>query len=330
MKRTPGRTKCRRRPKRVYPTARDIALYQILNRYRYLPTRFLWSLLPETVRGTSYKRFQERLTTLYHEGFLNRPTRQWWAVNARYKDCVYELDSGARRVLRESGVRISRRAGRRNFAHELLTNLVQSSLELSCAAHPALQYVTWDTILGYRTLPEETRQSPTPFKIPVVVDGRAGTITPDGEPSGVWYTGPTGERVALCFLGCEADCGTETLEPLNRLQRTSIARKFRAYLDIAERKTYRAHFGFPNMIVPFVTSSERRMHNMLRLLERLTEGQGAPFILFKALPHLISFERTPEPTDLLLTEPWQRAGHPPFDLLSELHGRAKRKARASR
>ena len=326
MKRTPGRTKRRGQPKRVMPTARDISVYKILNRYRYLPTRFVWRLLPDGVRGLSYKRFQDRLTTLYHEGFLNRPARQWWAVNARYKDCIYELDDGGRGVLRECGVTPRRRGGGKNFSHQLLTNLVQSSMELWCADNPALDYVTWDTILGYRTLPDETRRSSTPFKIPVVVDGGEGIVIPDGEPSGVWFTDQSGTRVALCFLGCEADCGTETLEPLDRRQRQSIAYKFRAYLDIAKRKTYRTHFGFPNMIVPFVTSSEQRKKNMMRVFERITDGEGAPFIIFKTLPHLLSHEKTPEPADLLLTEPWARVGHPPFDVLSELRRMTRERA----
>ncbi len=79
------------------------------------------------------------------------------------------------------------------------------------------------------------------------------------------------------------------------------------------------------MMVPFVTTSEKRMKNMMKLLDKITEGRGARYIIFKHLPNLASIEKTPEPTDLLLTDPWERVGHEPFDILSELKHAAEKK-----
>ena len=82
--------------------------------------------------------------------------------------------------------------------------------------------------------------------------------------------------------------------------------KYFGYLEVARRKTYQKHFDFPNMIVPVVTTSKKRMLNMMKLLNETTNGKGCSFIIFKYVPHFTSMEKTPEPTDILLTRDWER------------------------
>ena len=281
MHRTPGRTSKRGLRRLIVPTPRDITIFQLLQRYRYLPANFIWSLLPNEVRGRSDKRFIERLGDLFHEGYLNRPRRQWFALNARYKPCVYELDAKAKRELALRGLLLqSFRGPCKHFSHELLVCTIQASLEITCMEATDLTYVPWSEILSYKSLPETTRRAEHPFRIPVTVEGRSRTYAPDGKPAGIRYKSPSRGSVALCFPGFEADCATEPLDPVHRYERQSIRYKFQAYLDIARRRTYTTHFGFPNMIVPFVTTAEARMRNMMALLEKLTDGNGTSFIVF--------------------------------------------------
>lgn len=67
------------------------------------------------------------------------------------------------------------------------------------------------------------------------------------------------------FPGVETDTGTEPLQTYD-IERSSISRKFLAYLSIENNRTYHPHFGFPNMFVPFVTTTVTRMRSMMALL----------------------------------------------------------------
>jgi hypothetical protein len=211
----------------------------------------------------------------------------------------------------------------RDYAHQLLTDLIQASIEIGCRKHPNLRFVSWQEILTYQATPKGTKESKEPFRIPVRIKGTHTRLEPDGKPFAIWYE--EGEwRFPVCLV-VEADCGTEPLEPLNIFERANIEFKLLGYLDILRRKTYAAHFGFPNLLATFVTTSERRMKNIMALLDRLTEGQGSPHILFAAMPHLHQ-ELVPMPTDAFFSQPYQRVGHPPFDLLQELKAGANTKA----
>src|SRR4051812_40289463 len=85
--------------KRIELTARDIDIFRLLGRYRYLRSNYIHAF----VGGASGTRFKERLGDLFHEGYLDRPCQQWDFANARYRPVVYESGSGATRTLREAG-----------------------------------------------------------------------------------------------------------------------------------------------------------------------------------------------------------------------------------
>lgn len=111
----------------------------------------------------------------------------------------------------------------------------------------------------------------------------------------------------------EADCGTEPISATDPA-RSSIAKKFTAYGEIAQQGLHRGHFGFPNFFVPFITGSAARMRSMMQLLDHMTDGQGSKIFLFKTFPTFASTEAAPAPTGHMLTEPWQRLGFPPLFL----------------
>src|SRR5471030_1578939 len=89
--------------KRLELTARDIEIFKLLARYRYLPSTFIHAL----VGGRSETRLKERLGDLFHEGYIDRPGQQWEFANALNRLAVYESDSGAARTLREAGIVVS-------------------------------------------------------------------------------------------------------------------------------------------------------------------------------------------------------------------------------
>src|SRR5216684_8803878 len=88
----------KRTGKAIAPTERDVAIFRLLQRYRYLRSTFIHAFV-----GGNQKRLVERLGDLFHEGYLNRPFQQWQAFNARYTPAIYELDDLAERFLRDNG-----------------------------------------------------------------------------------------------------------------------------------------------------------------------------------------------------------------------------------
>jgi hypothetical protein len=297
---------------------RDIALFLILQRYRYLPTRFLSELLDPALR-TGYGSFKNRLTKLQRAGYLRLPHRQANVLNAHCKDNVYELGKEGKYELETRGLRSPYHVGfGKLYRHELIACLVQASIETACSGNDALQYVPWTEVMNHPEMPASTKNAKDPFAIPVVVGGRRKHIKHDAKPFAIRYTHHTGQRVPLNFTGFEVDCATEPLEPLDIYQRSNIEFKFRAIINMAQSRTFRTYFGFKNMVVPFVTTSQKRLNNMMKLLEKVAPGGKCTYIIFKYVPDPISSHTTPNPEDFLLTEPWHRVGYPPFDLVTEL------------
>lgn len=98
-------------------------------------------------------------------------------------------------------------------------------------------------------------------------------------------------------------------------ERSSIQKKFTQYLAIETLGIHRSHFGFPNLFVPFVTTTKARLHSMVRLLEHKTIGAGSKAILFATFPADRLAGNPPLAANFLAQE-WQRAGHPPFSFLT--------------
>jgi len=84
---------------RVELQPRDIEIFKLLNRYRYLRSTYIHAFV-----GGDKTKLIERLGKLYHEGgYLDRPTQQWESLSARHQPAVYEITRKARDVLREEG-----------------------------------------------------------------------------------------------------------------------------------------------------------------------------------------------------------------------------------
>jgi hypothetical protein len=142
----------------------------------------------------------------------------------------------------------------------------------------------------------------------------ASTFYPDGHPFKLKR--PKG---ALAFL-FEANRDTEGNRNLTDAQHPYIEAKFRNYLDFTETENYRTHFGFPNLIVLFVTTSPRKCAHFEKLLLDITQGKGATNILFKPFPDFLEMGTALKPDLSFVTDPWPRAGYEPFDIVERLGG----------
>jgi protein involved in plasmid replication-relaxation len=297
----------------VYPTDRDFEIFKLLIRYRYLPSDYIHAFV-----GGSMSALSRRLNYLSRKPnlYLARPHQQRGAADANYRHLIYELDERGSRVLKERGLSFVRKSYHRNFAHELMVAQIMASFELGTRERTNIRLIAWPEILASSNTPEATRWSPTAAAIPVrfAVNGEQHSlhVNADARPFGLERV-IDGSRTYLFFPGVEADCGTEPIEA-GSFERSSIAKKFAAYIAIAEQGVYRSHFGFPNFFVPLIASASVRMESMMTLLLRITGGCGSKMFLFKAVPVFPSVEKPPKAGGHMLTEPWLRAGFEPFHL----------------
>jgi hypothetical protein len=204
----------------------------------------------------------------------------------------------------------------RNFTHELMVCRIMASFQLGTRENANIRLITWQEIMASGKVPIATMNLSNPAAVPVslMVRGERATktVVADGQPFGLERTNADGTCAYFFFPGIEADCGTEPIESYD-YERSSIYSKIIAYRALAAQELYKSHFGFPKLSVPFITTTTARMQSMMRMLEKLTNGQGSSMFLFKTFPTLTSFEKQAASSGHMLTTPWQRVGFPPLD-----------------
>ena len=262
------------RPKVALITDRDVErIFLPLARYRYLPADYLQAL-----GGGSLDYLVNRLALLARKpnGYVARPQQQRANASANCRRQIYELSEKGVRLMHERGLICERSRAPSSFAHELMICQLMASFELGIR-ETGTQLITWTDILQSQSLPDATRRSPTPFRIPVTVtiDGALTSthVVADGAPFGIRTSGD--DDVAYFFCpGIEADCGTEPLDASD-FQRSSLFKKYVLYLTIEAQGIHRSHFGFPNFYVPIITTNTARLTSMMRLLHRISDGAGS-------------------------------------------------------
>lgn len=301
--------------KRIELTDRDIELFKLLDRYRYLRSNFLYSFLG----GNSETRFKERLGHLYHDGrYINRPPQQWQFANCRHMPLIYELDERGEQVLRlqglvqaDSPLLTKGRAGAcRQFAHELMICDCIASIELGVRQDRDLRFISWQEIIA--KAPEETRGLHNPFELPVSISHSFANakdvqradirIVPDAL-FGLEYTA-NGQK-SYRFFALEADRGQMPVARSN-LHQTSYLRKILAYRAIAAGNVHKSHLGIPNFLVLNVITNDRHMKSIMALLDEVTAKRGSQTFLFKTISTLGDLQVAPAPTSHILTAPWRR------------------------
>jgi len=285
--------------RRIELSPRDIEIFKLLFRYRYLRSTYLHAF----VGGLSTTRFKERLGDLFHEGYLDRPTPQWDFADARCMPVVYESGRGSVQALRacgsgldEDGRQVAGTA-HRQFLHALMICEVLASIELAARGDTSLRFIAWPEILA--RAPEAVRASGKSLRLPVP---SGGYVIPDGV-FGIEYR--SGGSSSYRFFALEADRGTMPIARTNPRQ-SSYLGKLAAYGEIVAQKVHKTHWGIPNLLVLTATMSAARLSE---IIAKLGAG-GSPAFLFKAVDE----RGLANPVPALLTEPWTRAGSPPLSI----------------
>lgn len=272
----------------LYLSARDLDILRLLDPehgYRYLPSNWVHAFV-----GGDLLRVAKRLGRLARAPHNYLERRQDW-----YKHPVYERTAKADAQLGEKRFR-----DRDPFAHRLLEDLVQASIALGVAADPAARLVPWPELAASGKVPTTTLDSKQPHAIPL----RQGKLVPDGKPFAITRNGRW-----LFVLGKEIDRGTEPLTA--GYARRTIKEKLEHYRACFEDRCYATHYGFPNSVVLFTTTSPVRMASMMELCR--TVIGPCTYLLFASTRDWANEPRFPTPSGDLLG-PCQRVGHPAFNL----------------
>ena len=298
------RSRMRRTPtgKRLELTQRDIEIFKLLERYRYLRSSYIFAF----VGGASVTRFKERLGHLFHESYLDRPAEQWRFANCRYLPVVYELGKGARQVLSDKGIVTDDRrtwlrdTPHRQFEHSVMICEILASIELSMLGRSDLRFIPWPEILAKAPVSTQHRNDPFCMRVTMPDAGETVAIVPDGV-FGIEYQ--DANRKLYRFFALEADRGTMPIVR-SKGRQTSYLGKIEAYREIVAQQVYKTQLGLPNLLVLTITTSEPRKSEIMRRLGE--QAVDSASLLFKAIGS------TAAPAPQLLAEPWERVGHPPL------------------
>ena len=267
---------------------RDALIFRLLDpehAYHYLPTNWVHAFV-----GGDKQRVAKRVGRLAREPHSYLDRRQDW-----YKHAVYSRTAKADLHL---GERPSR--DRDPFVHRLLEDLVQASIAIGVNTVPNLELMPWRDLTATGKIPATTIESKEPHAIHL----RTGKLVPDGKPFAI----KRGNQWRF-VLGKEIDRGTEPLKANHA--RRSIKVKFEHYRECFEDRRYATHYGFPNSVVLFVTTAERRMTSMMELCRDVIGP--CTYLLFAHTKDWASEPRFPPPNGDMLG-PYQRVGHPPLHL----------------
>ena len=270
-------------PEPIQLTADDLAIIQYIGKHRFLRSTHVARLFP----SRSYKKLVERLATLYHNGYLDRPRAQLdvYAVGGS-APMVYGLGARGAQLLAGDDGRLSvdldwtaknRSAGRVFIDHTLLVADLMVGAACAVRLNPDIQLIPEDALLALA--PESTRRAANPWKFTTRVLQAGQQLDLSVVPDAVFGLDFTVERRRKYFF-VEADCATMPVVRTG-VHQTSFARKLMAYVaGGGKTNAFGQHLGIGNFRVLTVTTSAERIASMIEALRSLTGGAGSAQFLF--------------------------------------------------
>lgn len=299
-KRRPHFRRVKSPPVRI--TDDDIAIIRHVARHRLRRSTDLTRLLAPR----SPKKIVERLTTLYHSGYLDRPDaqRDYFTAGKRVP-YIYALGNRGADLLhaiegtdppKVDWTDKNRDMSRRYFRHRLMIGDIASAVERISKHHPSVLVLHKNEILS--RAPQAVRDEPSPWtwraKTPTTNGGLQDTKT---IPDYVFGLDFTEHRRRYYFL-VEADRATMPVLR-NTPSQTSIGRKLTSYFH-GLRGCYHHRYGIGNVKFLTVTTTQQRVRSMISAVHKITNGQHSDSFLFTTI------EQVHTSDDLLLVE-WQSA-----------------------
>lgn len=266
----------------------DLTMIRFLARHRFLRSTHIAALVDRSIERTN-----NRLSKLYHAGYVDRPRAQFdYYLTAGSAPFVYALaDRGARLLIERDGVNFSnvewsrknREAGRPFIEHQIEIMDFYVSLQLAVAQRNDLRLIYPDEMAA--SIPDQSFTARNPFALNVKLHHQ-GALHEVGLVPDLVFGLMFADGSRRCFM-VEIDRGTM---PVTRsdIRQTSFERKMRSYLTAHAARQHELHFGWKTFRVLTVTTDESRMQSMKEALHRLhvPHSPGAPLFFFAIRPDL--------------------------------------------
>jgi hypothetical protein len=244
-------------------TERDITLIRLVAQHRFLRSTHLSDLCQ-----APHKKVCDRLTRLFHAGYLDRPRAQFEAFrdSGGSSAMVYALGNRGARLLIEHGIdatevdwsRKNNLAGRQFIQHTLAISDVRVQLQRAIRQRPGCQILEPNELLA--TPPQDTRRRKQPWLMRGKVYSNDGVYDLGVAPDYVFAVN-TPDRRFRAFL-VECDRGTM---PVDRgtLSQTSLKRKFLTYTAAKRHGEHTRDYGWKAFRVLVITSNRQRADHIL-------------------------------------------------------------------
>ena len=270
----------------------DVEIVRQLARHRFLRSTHIAALV-----GRSLDRTNDRLSRLFHSGYIDRPRAQLdYYPTAGSAPIAYALaDRGARLLIERDGVdfanvewsRKNRQAGRPFIEHQLEIVDFYVALQRATQARPGLRLIHPAEMVA--TFPDQTFSERNPFALRVTLSDR-GTLHDIGLVPDLVFglMFPDGSRHSFVV---EIDRGTMPIARSD-IRQTSFERKMRAYLTAYAAKQHVKHFGWQTFRVLTVTTDQHRARSMKEALRQLhiSHSPGASLFFFATRAELCEID----------------------------------------
>jgi hypothetical protein len=261
----------------------DVVIVRQLARHRFLRSTHIAALV-----GRSLDRTNDRLSRLFHAGYIDRPRAQLdYYPTAGSAPMAYALaDRGARLLIERDGIdfanvewsRKNRRAGRPFIEHQLEIVDFYIALQRATARHADLRLIHPDEIVA--SFPGQSFSDRNPFALRVRLSQR-GTMHEIGVAPDLVFGLRFADGSRRCFM-VEIDRGTMPIARSD-ISQTSLERKMRAYLTAHAAKQHERQFGWKTFRVLIVATDEYRVHSSIEELRNLrVAGSPGPSLFFFA------------------------------------------------
>lgn len=281
-------------------TDRDIAMIRLVAQHRFLRSTHLSDL-----SQAPHKKVCDRLTSLFHAGYLDRPRAQFdhYREGGGSSPIVYALgNSGAQLLIERDGADVANvdwarkndLAGRQFMQHTLAIADVRVALQSAIRNRPGFRILEPKQLL--EAAPPETQRRERPWTWRSKVHYNDTTIELGVAPDysfGIQF--PDGRFRAFLV---ECDRGTMPVDRAN-LQQTSLKRKFLAYAAAKRADLHQRQFGWKAFRVLLITTNRQRADNVLATIRECVHEHGRGLFL-------IADRQSLAKTDII-SYPWRDA-----------------------
>jgi hypothetical protein len=268
---------------------RKLDMLERLRKYELLTTQQL-ALLD----GGSEQNVSRILHRLELAGHTIRPYGQRQSFNDKREPWIHGLANlGADTLAEKRGIERGKldwnkknRVAKGNYKHKILINELRVRLEVDVRNRPHMSYIEEPALLKHLGVTSKT------WRVPIREDGKVVEVgvTTDYFFRLVFHQEPKPHNFAT--FPFEADRATEP-HTTETVREDYLYRKMLAYYFTYMLSIHTELFGFKEFRVPFLTTSPKRVENLIEVNKRFNNGEGSELFIFTdraslcASPHVL-------------------------------------------